>query len=110
VVHTVPSQNSNSNDRILVAVNGLGGPSRPAGRQSSRKASKAVEMPSRREVAATCAPAKNLNSAFPHFATAHDVYAHLRNISKNDSKECAATGPKGRFSQQFSHPTRHDTH
>mmetsp|Transcript_25014 Transcript_25014/g.80842 ORF Transcript_25014/g.80842 Transcript_25014/m.80842 type:complete len:224 (-) Transcript_25014:3168-3839(-) len=45
-------------------------------------------MPSRRQdVAATCAPAKNLNSAFPRFATAHDVYAHLRSISKNESKE-----------------------
>jgi hypothetical protein len=28
-----------------------------------------------------CAPSKNLNSAFPHFATAKEVYAHLLEIT-----------------------------
>jgi hypothetical protein len=29
-----------------------------------------------------CAPSKNLNSAYPHFATAAEMYAHLREITK----------------------------
>jgi hypothetical protein len=28
-----------------------------------------------------CAPSKNLNSAFPHFATAKELYAHLLEIT-----------------------------
>ena len=28
-----------------------------------------------------CAPAKNLNSSFPHFATAKELYAHIREIT-----------------------------
>ena len=37
--------------------------------------------------AASHAPSTNLNSAFPHFETAKELYAHIRAISKNDSKE-----------------------
>mmetsp|Transcript_62080 Transcript_62080/g.183464 ORF Transcript_62080/g.183464 Transcript_62080/m.183464 type:complete len:98 (-) Transcript_62080:1962-2255(-) len=29
-----------------------------------------------------CAPSRNLNTAFQHFATAHEMYAHLREITK----------------------------
>ena len=32
--------------------------------------------------AISCAPSKNLNSAFPHFATAKEMYQHLREITK----------------------------
>ena len=34
-----------------------------------------------------CAPSKNLNVGFPHFATARELYDHIRAISKNESKE-----------------------
>ena len=34
-----------------------------------------------------CAPSNNLNAGFQHFETAHQVYAHLRSISKNEDKE-----------------------
>eukprot|EP00310_Coccolithus_braarudii_P005280 CAMPEP_0183358732 /NCGR_PEP_ID=MMETSP0164_2-20130417/50082_1 /TAXON_ID=221442 /ORGANISM="Coccolithus pelagicus ssp braarudi, Strain PLY182g" /LENGTH=215 /DNA_ID=CAMNT_0025532675 /DNA_START=17 /DNA_END=664 /DNA_ORIENTATION=- len=33
-------------------------------------------------MAPTCAPSKNLNSGFPHFANAKELYAHLREITK----------------------------
>lgn len=29
-----------------------------------------------------CAPSKNLNTAYPHFATAREMYAHLREITQ----------------------------
>ena len=29
-----------------------------------------------------CAPSKNLNTAYPHFPTAHELYAHLRLITE----------------------------
>ena len=29
-----------------------------------------------------CAPSKNLNVAYPHFATAKEMYQHLREITK----------------------------
>ena len=29
-----------------------------------------------------CAPSKNLNTSFPHFPTAHELYAHLRSITQ----------------------------
>lgn len=29
-----------------------------------------------------CAPSKNLNAAYPHFATAKEMYEHLREITK----------------------------
>lgn len=29
-----------------------------------------------------CAPSKNLNTAYPHFATAKEMYAHLREITQ----------------------------
>ena len=29
-----------------------------------------------------CAPSKNLNQAYPHFPTAKEMYAHLREITK----------------------------
>lgn len=29
-----------------------------------------------------CAPAKNLNTGFPQFPTAHELYAHLRSITQ----------------------------
>jgi len=29
-----------------------------------------------------CAPSKNLNTGFPHFATAKEMYAHLREITQ----------------------------
>ena len=35
----------------------------------------------------TCAPSNNLNGAFPHFPTAKELYAHIRALSKNESKE-----------------------
>ena len=34
-----------------------------------------------------CAPAKNLNTGFPRFAHAGELYDHIRSISKNESKE-----------------------
>ena len=30
-----------------------------------------------------CAPSKNLNTAYPHFATAREMYAHLREITQS---------------------------
>jgi hypothetical protein len=30
-----------------------------------------------------CAPANNLNKGFPHFPTAHELYAHLRSITQS---------------------------
>ena len=33
------------------------------------------------------APSNNLNVGFPHFATASELYDHIRTLSKNDSKE-----------------------
>ena len=33
-----------------------------------------------------CAPSKNLNVGFLQFETAHEVYSHLRTISKHESK------------------------
>jgi len=29
-----------------------------------------------------CAPAKNLNTGFPHFQTARELYAHIRSITE----------------------------
>ena len=37
--------------------------------------------------APVCAPSNNLNVGFKQFPTAHEVYAHLRAISKHESKE-----------------------
>merc|ERR1719282_566919 len=35
----------------------------------------------------TCAPANNLNAGFTHYATAKELYDHIRALSKNESKE-----------------------
>ena len=37
--------------------------------------------------APVCAPSRNLNPMFPHFATARELYDHIRDLSKADSKE-----------------------
>ena len=34
-----------------------------------------------------CAPSNNLNSGFTHYPTAKELYAHIRQLSQNDSKE-----------------------
>jgi hypothetical protein len=34
-----------------------------------------------------CAPSRNLNTQFPHFPTARELYDHIREISKSDDKE-----------------------
>mmetsp|Transcript_1198 Transcript_1198/g.1788 ORF Transcript_1198/g.1788 Transcript_1198/m.1788 type:complete len:89 (+) Transcript_1198:81-347(+) len=37
--------------------------------------------------AVNCAPSKNLNTGFTHFANAKELYDHIRSISKNEDKE-----------------------
>ena len=33
-------------------------------------------------MAPTCTPSRNLNAAYPHFDTAKELYAHLREITQ----------------------------
>jgi len=48
----------------------------------------ALRAPKSRHLATvTCAPSNNLNDMFPRFATAAELYSHIRTLSKNESKE-----------------------
>ena len=48
----------------------------------------ALRVPKSRHLATvTCAPSNNLNDMFPRFATAAELYSHIRALSKNESKE-----------------------